>query len=446
MKLFNKEEDGMYLSRKQWTKLFLAFSIMTIILYLAAMIASLCGSKYFILNYQNSQMDMIESWLREHQIYPLAMLAFNAIEFSIILSFIHKKFAKWYYIVCFCACCIAVSIAVPTTPAIFYQLLPFIFYIFSPIIEQILENRKTVPSEKFSWKKYLFCEVRLLVAMLVVFVLQIMIFIIKAGYLTFESIIMNLSATFIYALEYDIALAVILFTILLVYREKGVSKLWATFQAAGSSSQISTTKSQKSTQKKNLTKAQRSKIRFLYLKFYLTQTGAFLFLMVVPFLLGKVLEFLVMYLSFAIVRFILGFKYSLHYKKETTCITVGVLVFGVLSLAVPFFYVVLILAITMGTGLAILLHLSYKYKGMWLFSSVSKPDKFAILYTYFDGNLQKSYVKNRCKFRGLDKFQTDIIVDYTAGQKISYMAHCRHYSQRAMIYKLNEAIDKLINQ
>ena len=203
------------------------------------------------------------------------------------------------------------------------------------------------------------------------------------------------------------------------------------------------TQSQKSLQK-NLTKTQKNKLRMLYLKVYLIQLGTFAVVMILPFLTGKVFEFLVMYLSFCIVRYILGFKYSLHYKKESLCAFVGAIVFGILTLAVPFFYVDIICGIALGIGLAILLHLSYKYKSMWLFNSVAKPDKFATLYTFFDGNLDKNYVKMICYYHGLNHFQTELIIDFTRCEKLEYMAKCRNYSTRMLIYKLDEAIDKLI--
>ena len=203
--------------------------------------------------------------------------------------------------------------------------------------------------------------------------------------------------------------------------------------------------SQKSNTKKNLTKTQRNKIRLVYVKFYLTQLGAFLLLMILPFLLGKVFEFLVMYLSFAVARYLLGFKYSLHYKKESICITVGIIVFGILSLAVPFFYVVLILAIFLGISLAILLHLSYKYKGFYLFAKMAKADRFALLYTYFDGDIEHHHVKVMCKHKGLDDFQAQIIAEFMDGNKMSYIAWKHNYSLRMMNYKIDEAIDKLIH-
>lgn len=70
MKLF--KDDDPYISKRKWRQILLAMSIMTIVLYVIAMICSLTGSKYFILNYQNSQMDRIENFLHKHTLYPLA--------------------------------------------------------------------------------------------------------------------------------------------------------------------------------------------------------------------------------------------------------------------------------------------------------------------------------------------------------------------------------------
>ena len=125
MKLFNGKEDSLYLTRKQWTKLFVAFSIMVLILYVAAMIASLRGSKYFILNYQNEQMDRIESFLREHQIYPLAVWVLTTIEFSVVITFVQLKLPKWYYMVPFYALAMIISATIPTMPVVFYTFYPF---------------------------------------------------------------------------------------------------------------------------------------------------------------------------------------------------------------------------------------------------------------------------------------------------------------------------------
>ena len=77
---------------------------------------------------------------------------------------------------------------------------------------------------------------------------------------------------------------------------------------------------------------------------------------------------------------------------------------------------------------------------------MAKPDKFALLYTFFDGDITTEHVKKMCKYKGLDKFQTDIIAEFTDGNKISYIAFKHNYSQRMTIYKLDEAIEKLMKE
>lgn len=435
-----KKDDALILSKQQWRKLFLAMSILILSLYVVAMVFSLCGNSYFILNYQNDQMDKIENWLTNYKIMPALNYLFSTLEFFIICSFILKKRARVWYVLAYYG--IRVTLAFFTRlPSVFNTIYSLTFYILIIFLEHLIENGKII------WKEIGKSAIRLIVAIGVTLILQYMILVIKSGKFDGQNHVMNLSATFIYAIEYDIALSVILMTVLLfINRGKGDSNSWTTYQPHGGSSQISTTQLPKSNiQKKNLTKTQRSKLRWLYTKMYLIQLGTFLLVMVLPFLLGKVFEFLVMYLSFAISRYILGFHYSLHFKKESLCISVGLVVFGVLSLAVPFFYVVLIIAIVMGVGLAVLLHLSYKYKSMWLLNKVARPDKFALLYTFFDGDLRERHIKIICQSKGLDHFQASLIYNYMRGEKLSYLAFKFNYSQRMVIYKLDEAIDKLLS-
>jgi hypothetical protein len=338
------KSDTPYLTKPQWRKVFLAASIMTVVLYTIAIVFSLLGSKYFILNYQNAQMDSIESWFREHRIYGIINILFSVFEFAIILRLVLNKFPNPLYLLAFYIAGILFAIFLDYD--IVHTLYPFIFYFSIPLIDQAIYTKK------INGKEYENSMLRLLIGIALSMILQFGIYIIKSGNIRFNYIQMTLSGTFIYAIEYDIALLVISSTVLLyINREKGDNKIWATDTALGGFSQTSKKNSQKSLMKKNLTKTQRNKLRLLYLRVYLTQTLGFLLLMVLPFLLGKVFEFLVMYTAFAITRYLLGFKYSLHFKKESICITVGVIVFGILSLAVPFFTIVVIIAISLGVVL-----------------------------------------------------------------------------------------------
>ena len=162
--------------------------------------------------------------------------------------------------------------------------------------------------------------------------------------------------------------------------------------------------------------------------------------MILPFLFGKVFEFLLMYLCFAIVRYILGFKYSLHYTSEMICITVGVVTFGLLTLIVPHFAVDVVLAVLFGTTLGILLHLSYKYKSMNKFMEKIGKDRFAELYVIFNGNFNPAYIKRMCNHYMLTLEETNIVSDYIAGEKISYLAYKYSYGKT----RFNEILDEII--
>ena len=90
-----KKDDSLFLNKQQWRKVFLAMSIMTIVLYIVDMVVSLSGNTYFILNYQNEQMDRIENFLSQYRMIDILRSVFLTLEFSIVLSFVLQKVPKW---------------------------------------------------------------------------------------------------------------------------------------------------------------------------------------------------------------------------------------------------------------------------------------------------------------------------------------------------------------
>lgn len=158
--------------------MFIALSAMTLGLYLLAMIMSLCGSDYFLLSYQNAQMDSIESWLRGYGIYGLVNMLFSVIEFVIILGFMLRKFPNPLYALAFYG--IQVGLAFIHMPSIAYTLYPFAFYLAIPLIDQLICCRK------IDWKAYGKALLRLLMTVPVTMVLQVMIHVIKTGSWAFQ--------------------------------------------------------------------------------------------------------------------------------------------------------------------------------------------------------------------------------------------------------------------
>lgn len=122
MKLLKTESP--YLDKSQWRKLFLALSIMTICLYIVAMVFSLCGSDIFIMNYQNAQMDRIEKFFHTYSLYPLLANLFITLEFVIVLFFVLNKMPKWYYILIFYSLPLAIHYSIGGFPQIVHTLYP----------------------------------------------------------------------------------------------------------------------------------------------------------------------------------------------------------------------------------------------------------------------------------------------------------------------------------
>ena len=433
MKLF-KNEDGVYLTKEKRIKVCLAASIMTLVVYIIAMILSLSGIDTFVSTYQNERLDKIEEILRNWGIYPMATWLFSTVEYGIMSWFLVDKVPKWYLIIPYYGLMILIAVLLPEYSMIISYFYTGLFYILVIVVD-IVQNKGLTK------KLFLNYLLRAAIIVAVSFVYQLIIFAIKSKVVPTENSVLPLSAVFIYSLEYDIALFIALYTIALCIKEKGAIRLWATYQVHGGSSQTSTKQLQKSN-RKNLPKKQRNKIRFLYFRTYLIQISCFLTVMVLPFLLNKVFEFLLLYLVFAITRYILGFKYSLHYTKESTCFTVGVIVFGFLTLIVPSFDINIILALIFGSGLGIFLHLSYKFKGMKLFLRVAAKDRYAELYVYFNGNTDPEYLKKMGKHWELTETEINILIDFMNKEKLSYLAKKYSYSE---IY-INKLLDKIMRK
>lgn len=421
MKLFKIEEDEKFLTRKQRKKVFLATSIMIIVLYLIAFTTSMLGGTYFLLDYHNARSDKIEEFLTKINVIDAVWWGFSTIEYTLILSFIINTKPKWYYILPFYAIPVAIYYLVGL-PMWIQIVIPFLFYLAVPLIE----------NKGFKWQPL----VRLLIGVAISFALQGLIAGIKTGLVRDFNRELTFSESIAFQIEYDIALLTILRTVkLFLDKEKGTQVC----ENLGGFSQKSKKKLQTS---KVLTSKQVRKLRLLYLRITLLQLGAFLLVMLLPFLIGKVYEFLTMYFCFCVVRYILGFKYSLHFKKEWLCILVGVIVFGFLSLVVPNFAINLVLGVVFGVGLAITLHISYKYKSMTLFFKKVGKDRFAELYVIFDGNFELEYVKKMAHHYGLSDEETAILLSYVGGDKLSYIAYNFNYST---IY-INKILDRIIDQ
>ena len=70
-------------------------------------------------------------------------------------------------------------------------------------------------------------------------------------------------------------------------------------------------------------------------------------------------------------------------------------------------------------------------------------DRFATLYVIFNGNLENDYIRKMSFHYGLSKLETDMIIDYANGEKISYMCYKYNYGKTRMNELLDSIIEKL---
>lgn len=430
MKLFKpKSKNEFFIPTSQWLKVGIAVSSMTLIVFIIAAICSACGVNIFIMNYQNETLNNIESFFKENKIYALIETRFLTVETTIGLFFICKSKRNILGAANLYALIVMISAFNLNLPSIVYTLITTAFVFLVPLAIY-LANRT------YNYKKMV---IKALIYIGVTFVLEFLVSIIKSGGFNFSNPELPLSTYFIYHLEYELALIIILATLGLCIEEKGAIKSWITSQEVGGSSQTLRKNSQK---QKLLTKKQKNKIFFIYVKTYLLQFLTFGIVIILPFLVGKPLEFFLMYISFCLVRYILGFKYSLHFTKEIYCIITSVVTFGVITLVVPFFYINVIAALLFGSGLALILHFSYQYKSFKLFIFAANKDRYAELYVYFNGNTTDKYISTMGKHYGLNDLEVKLLIDYMNHEKLSYLAEKYNYS---LIY-INNLLDKIIDK
>lgn len=432
MKLFRDKEP--FLTKEQKFKIFMLLTLLIIGMYCIALTCSLCGLKTFICDYHNNRLHAIEIFLRSHKIYALATASFMVFESYIVVCFVRRKIMHFAYPLILYAIIVGLGFLNLHLPSIVYTAIAMSSCLIIPIIDMAICEKKV------RGKSYLFCLIRFAIGIGFCLFYQLFIYGIKSGMMRYTNGIYSLESTFNYNLEYYIALIISFLFMNLFFEGKGDNEKWTTFQAVGSSSQISKKKSQRL----NLSKKQQKKIKRLYFRILLVQAIGFTILMVLPFLLGKLFEFLTLYFSFAIARAFLGFKYSLHYRKESTCIFVGVVVFGIMTLVIPFFDVNVIGAVVEGVVVAILLHLSYKYRGMWLFMQVANRDRYADLFVFFNANTEYTYIRRMAKHYGVkDEFKQNLLADYMTNFKLSYLAKKYNYSQRQINYILDEIVNTI---
>jgi len=81
------------ISKREWIKVLGANLALLLVVYVVALICTLCGSDLFLLNFHSDDLQRIEETLRGWGIYPVVQAALSTIEMGIVASYIAKALA-----------------------------------------------------------------------------------------------------------------------------------------------------------------------------------------------------------------------------------------------------------------------------------------------------------------------------------------------------------------
>lgn len=84
------------ISKREWTKVLGANLALLLLTYSIALVFTLCGSDFFLLNFHNDNLNAIEETLRGWGVFALVQIAFETIEATLIVSYVSKWKIKFW--------------------------------------------------------------------------------------------------------------------------------------------------------------------------------------------------------------------------------------------------------------------------------------------------------------------------------------------------------------
>lgn len=261
----------------------------------------------------------------------------------------------------------------------------------------------------------------------------------------------SISNAFLFALnfEYDIALVLSLVFLSLVLpfgHKKGDEKCPTIPDASGSSPTSMNSLPKNSPKKKTKTELSptaKKRLRLLKIKVFTLQTIAIIVIAFFPWIVGRPVEFSLVYASFYLTRMTLGFSRSLHFKSELACISIGAVTFWLLTFLAPSISVCVIMALVYGSATAIIFRLYWELHDLLLYKKASKMDRYAMLYTAFKGNTIERHIVGVMRAKGYGKDDIHIIVLYMDRIKVEGIAAEMNYSKRFIESKITDIANDL---
>lgn len=432
------------ISKREWTKVLGVNLALLLIVYTIALITTLSGNDFFLLNFHSEDLARIETTLRGWGIYPLVQTAFSTVETTIIASYVAKTKPKWWYAVGYFGVFVALNLILTATIGFVPSWITLVLGFVTCLVAVLVKGRDK--------RNILVSSARYLIALVVSLGLNevIAIFRTKAASLWQKDI--GNSWAFVLNIEYFLALALAFgFLTLLIPWEKGEKQCQMSPIAGGSSPTLTKSSRKNSLNAKqnlsNLPPRIRRRLRWTKIKVISIQTIAIIVIAALPWFAGKPVEFSLVYASFCLTRVILGFNRSLHFKSELSCVVIGALCFWGLTYLSPSVEVSIILSLVYGAGLALGFRLYWELHDLLVYKRASKNDRYAMLFVVFKGNVEARHIRGVMLAKGYrDEDEIKIVQLYMQKEKVEWIAQYMCFAKITIEKKLTEIATALYQQ
>lgn len=425
------------ISKKEWTRVLGVNLALVVTLYVVAAICTMCGSDFFLLKFHSESLQRIEDSLRGWGIYALVQFLFATMEATFIAIFVVRGKIKFWLPITLYASYVASNLICwgisGTYPGWVQWAITFLFL--GSVMAAYHHAGK---------RDFLFALLRLAVGMAISFALNGAIVLLRTK--TAELWHNQLSNSFLFALNFEYLIALVLSLLFVslalpLGQMKGDEPCPTDTDAGGSSpttKKWSPKNSPKKTTLNSLSPKAKKRLRMLKIKVFAIQTIALLVIALLPWLVGRPVEFSIVYASFCLTRLTLGFSHSVHFKSELVCVTAGAVVFWLLTLLTPSIEACLIMSFVYGAATAILFRLYWELHDLILYRRAAKLDRYAMLYAAFKGNIEPKHIKAIMRVKGYEDDEIDMTQSYMAKEKVEAIAIDHNYSKRVIESKLTD--------
>ena len=98
------------ISKREWTRVLGANLALLLLAYCVALVFTLCGNGAFLLNFENAQLESMETTLRSIGLYPIVHAVFSTVESTIIACYVSKAKPRWWLPVGYLAAYICLNV------------------------------------------------------------------------------------------------------------------------------------------------------------------------------------------------------------------------------------------------------------------------------------------------------------------------------------------------